>query len=174
MKRIVIGLHIILLLVLAFHLYLLWAKLGQNHSEKIRPEDYQFDSPPVFQAEIRNEYPSLFDLKIPETEKENDAKETRENKDSPNGEDQLKTDRGFLRLRAIFTISGKPTAVLETRSGNTQKLTDARKNETIHGYRVMEVAPGYIRLRAQNKGDTVKLIIFDRDRNQIAPQKPGS
>jgi hypothetical protein len=179
MKRIIIWLHAVLILVFAIHVYSLWADMTQDSSEEVRLEDYQMGPPPDFKARLSGVYPPLFDVEAKGKEEAGkDGKGRKGKGKDPAGKageekDQLKTDIGTLRLRAIFTVSDAHLALLEIVSNRATEFIEARENDTIHGYRVLETAPGHILVQPEQGGDEIKLVIFDRERNRTSPGKPA-
>jgi len=174
MKKPAIIFFTLLAAVFALHLFSLYSQLTGSAKEEIRPEDYRFDSPPVFNAGLKTAYPPLFDIEAPAPEKsssdEADGKKQGGNA-GENGQDQLVTGDGTLRLCAVFTVAGKRLALLEIRSEGDAKLEEVREDDTMAGYRVSQVAPDRIRLAPIKGGNPVTLVIFDREKNRFAPRQ---
>jgi hypothetical protein len=97
-------------------------------------------------------------------EPESTVKDTDEDaaKDQDSDATQLLTPAGMLRVRGIFIKEGIRIALLESLHEKKTDFIEVQENDHVHGYRVIETGPGYIRLSPEDGGDPVKLVIFDR------------
>jgi len=164
MKRSLLVLHIVLILLFGGHVYTLWSQLTQQPAESIEAVNFAVSEPPAFKLALHESYPSLFDVKALPKKSETDG--------NRNGDqDEVRTDKGLMRLRAVFAVSGERLALLEIHAAGSPTLIEARENNAIQGFKVLDVGPRYIQLKPEKGGDPRRLVIFNRESNHLRYQK---
>ena len=163
MKKIVFGLHILLILLFFFYIDNLRAHLNRVPSEDIRLDRFESQAPPTFQLSLLENYPKLFDVKMSDRTTQNRGR------GNDGSEDELLIGTSRLRVRGIFTMAGRRLALVEINASRTSKLIKVRKNDVVKGYRVLAVEPKNISLQKEDNGNILKLIIFKQDENKDRP-----
>lgn len=146
-------------------LYRDWLTLMHTPREDIQAAAGSLVPPPAYSLAVRQAYPPLFDVAPPaplEPETTDMGIDDGLEEDQYFDASQLQTPAGLLRVRAIFTRDDTRIALLESLTDKSATLLEVRKNDTVHGYRVIEAGSNHIRLSPEGGGDSVKLVIFDR------------